>query len=137
MNLLKHFPNWIYANSKIYFFLLHSCQCSFHSQYFFDLFDQAPFLRIFTAFSTFYFWLFFFFYIFVYQVLGCQIFVISTNWQTAHSWNPPPFIKGDLSFWNFRKKGGSFSHKKGGVGKIEGCFKKRGVSFIFIVTNPF
>ena len=47
-----------------------------------------------------------------------------------------------LSFQIFYKKGGSdFSHKKGGLGKIEGVFvvffKKRGVSFIFILTNPF
>ena len=51
-----------------------------------------------------------------------------------------------LSFQNFRKKGGvpHFSLKKGGVGKIGvggggegGCFKKRVVSLIFILTNPF
>ena len=55
-----------------------------------------------------------------------------------HSWNPP-FINGDkgLSFRNFHKKGGSdFSHKNEGAGTIEVVFKK-GVSLIFIFTNPF
>ena len=34
---------------------------------------------------------------------------------------------GGLSFKNFCKKGGSdFYYKKGGVGEIGGCFKKRG-----------
>ena len=62
--------------------------------------------------------------------------------QGLHSWEPLPFIKGGrLSFHNFPKKGeggSDFSHKKGGVGKIEGCFKKGGdtLSLIFIVTKP-
>ena len=48
-----------------------------------------------------------------------------------HSWTPPhplPFIRGGLrlNFQNFQKEGGEgggssdFSHKKRGVGKIEG-----------------
>ena len=63
----------------------------------------------------------------------------------------PPFIKwgGGLSFRNFLKKrgeGSDFPHKKGGVGKIGGYLKKRGLfkkkrggtlSLIFIWPNPF
>ena len=40
----------------------------------------------------------------------------------------------------FLKKGGEgsdFSHKKGGIGKIGGCFKKGGVSLVFILTDSF
>ena len=49
----------------------------------------------------------------------------------------PTFIKGGLSFQNFQKKGDlDFSDKKGGVGKIGGCFRK-GISLIFILTNHF
>ena len=47
-----------------------------------------------------------------------------------HSWNPSrPFIKGRaVEFLKFLKKedGSYFFHKKGGVGKIGGLFKKRG-----------
>ena len=41
-----------------------------------------------------------------------------------HSCNSPPLYKGKgLNFQNFPKKGRSdFSHKKEGVGKIEGLF---------------
>ena len=42
--------------------------------------------------------------------------------------SPLPYKREGLGLWNFPKKEGSseFSHKKGGVGKIEGCSKKEG-----------
>ena len=44
-----------------------------------------------------------------------------------HSWNLPQFIKEDLSFQIFQEGGGvqTFANKKGGVGKIGGCFKRK------------
>ena len=61
--------------------------------------------------------------------------------QTAHSCivgTPLERGGGGLSFWSFQKWGDSdFSHKKGGVGKMGGCFKKVGLLLIFILTNPF
>ena len=53
--------------------------------------------------------------------------------------SPPPLCKRwGVEFSKFAKKGGlDFSHKKGGVGKIGGYFKKRRVSLIFILTSTF
>ena len=51
------------------------------------------------------------------------------NRTCFHIWNPPlPYKREGLGLWNYPKKEGSseFSHKKGGVGKIEGCSKKEG-----------
>ena len=44
-----------------------------------------------------------------------------------------------VSFRNFfKKKGTDFpSHNNGGVGKKDGLVLKKGVSLIFILTNPF
>ena len=46
---------------------------------------------------------------------------------------PSPFYKeggGGVEFLKFSNKAGSdFSHKKGGVGKIEGCLKKTGIAY--------
>ena len=47
-----------------------------------------------------------------------------------------------MSFQNFLKnegRGSVFFHKKGGVGKIGGSFKKKGgtLSLIFTLSNPF
>ena len=75
--------------------------------------------------------------------LGLQAYMIlKIIYQyNIHSWNLHPFIKkrgGGVSFQNFQKmgEGSDFSHKKGGFGKIWGCFKK-GVSLIFILISPF
>ena len=46
MNLQKHFRNWVYANSKIYFFHFCSGQYSFHSQHFLWLIQSSYFLKI-------------------------------------------------------------------------------------------
>ena len=67
-----------------------------------------------------------------------------------HNWNPPPspLIMGRLSFWKLAKirgggggggRGGScFFHKKWRSWQnMEDCFKKEGVSLIFILTKPF
>ena len=53
-----------------------------------------------------------------------------------------PFLKwGGFEFSRKRGEGGGsdFSHKKGGVGKIGGCFEKGWFfsSLFFILTNPF
>lgn len=42
----KHFPNWVYANSKIYFFLFCSAKYYFHSQFFLELIQSSFLLQI-------------------------------------------------------------------------------------------
>ena len=55
-----------------------------------------------------------------------------------NSWTPLPlFIREGVDFSEFSEKAGwgevRFSHKKRGVGKIEVCFKKGGIT-CFILT---
>ena len=41
-----------------------------------------------------------------------------------------PFIKGEKVFKVFKKEGGlAFFHKKGGIGKIGGCFKREDITY--------
>ena len=62
------FPIEFMLTAQFIFFVFCSSQWSFHSQYFFGLFNQVPFLRIFTTFDVFYFWAFFL-YVFIYRVV--------------------------------------------------------------------
>ena len=73
----------------------------------------------------------------------CLIRVLSAFYSDMqHSWNPSPwthpFLKGELSFWNFAKKGGlNFSHQKGGVGKIGGDLVPKRMTLLHFFTSSF
>ena len=59
---------------------------------------------------------------------------------TSQNWNPPPHLPlyplgVEFSKFLQRKGGSDFSHKTGGVGKIEGCFKKGCITYFHTKTN--
>ena len=56
MNLPKYFPDWVYTNSKICFFLSCLCQSSLHPQYFFWHIQSCTFLKN-------HYWLFYFLFL--------------------------------------------------------------------------